>query len=102
MNPTPAVEHIWNIAEPHATTLTPCSVGLINETCLGETRLGSFTALHPIFGDSVHTDIHGITTHLAAKGLVTGCSFPPEMEGCLMWERMDGSGGSRHSCRPDV
>ena len=52
--------------------LPPCSVGLINETWfVGEPAWGVLQALHPIFGDSVHTDIHGITTHLAAKGLMT-------------------------------
>lgn len=63
--------------EPTA-PITPIATGLINRTFVVE-RAQSGDApdklvlqeLHPVFGASVNEDIDAITTHLAAKGMVT-------------------------------
>ena len=52
---------------------TPITIGLINETHRIEASGQRFVLqrLHPIFAPEVNLDIEAITTHLAARGLVT-------------------------------
>lgn len=46
--------------------------GLINDTwVVGDPPAWVLQRLHPVFGPAVHEDIEAITTHLAARGLVT-------------------------------
>ncbi|MBX7192531.1 MAG: aminoglycoside phosphotransferase family protein [Sandaracinaceae bacterium] len=53
--------------------LTPIAIGLINETHRVEIEGDRFVLqrLHPVFAAEVNEDIDAITTHLAARGVVT-------------------------------
>jgi len=59
----------WTAAE-----LAPLAGGLINQTfavrVAGE-PFGILQRLHPVFGATVNADLDAVTTHLAARGLVT-------------------------------
>jgi len=59
--------------ELHPATLAPLPGGLINLSFLVESPRGRFVLqrLHPVFGAPVNDDIEAITSHLAARGLVT-------------------------------
>ena len=59
----------WQDAE-----VAPLPGGLINATYgvrRGETPIAVVQRLHPVFGAEVNRDIDAVTTHLAARGLVT-------------------------------
>lgn len=63
----------YDVGDPAGIAVAPLGDGLINETFLvhaGERRL-VLQRVSPIFGRAVHEDIEAVTSHLAAKGLVT-------------------------------
>ena len=66
--PAVAAAYGWEAAE-----LAPLAGGLINKTFV--VRAGAPIAvlqqLHPVFGAAVNLDLEAVTTHLAARGLVT-------------------------------
>ncbi len=54
--------------------LAPLAGGLINQTYVvraDEAPIAVLQRVHPVFGGEVNLDIDAVTTHLAAKGLVT-------------------------------
>lgn len=60
--------------ELEAATLEPVSVGLINRTLIARRPGGPrlvLQRLHPVFGREVNLDIEAVTTHLAARGVLT-------------------------------
>lgn len=67
----PAVPAAWGL-DP--ATVRPLGTGLINRTFLARTPEGVprvLQQLNPMFPDAVNEDIEAVTTHLAARGLLT-------------------------------
>jgi Ser/Thr protein kinase RdoA (MazF antagonist) len=67
--PAFVVEQYWEAAE-----IEPLPGGLINATYavrVGGAHVAVLQRLHPVFGADVNLDIDAVTSHLAAKGLVT-------------------------------
>ncbi len=68
---TVAVASAWGWQDA---TLAPLTGGLINATYAvrdGEVPLAVLQRLHPVFGADVNLDLDAVTSHLAARGLVT-------------------------------
>jgi Ser/Thr protein kinase RdoA (MazF antagonist) len=67
----PHIAAAWDLA---VETIGPLGTGLINRTFLARERGGEWRVLqqlNPLFPPEVNEDIEAVTTHLAARGLVT-------------------------------
>ncbi len=73
MTPPPAIRAAWGW-EGSDVELVTIPVGLINATFAvrqAGVPIAVVQRLHPVFGAEVNLDIEAVTTHLAARGLVT-------------------------------
>lgn len=70
-SPPPEVVAAWGWTDAEVAVITG---GLINATFgvrRGGTSIAVVQRLHPVFGAAVNLDLEAVTTHLAARGLVT-------------------------------
>ncbi len=80
--PDPHVAAAWNLLPE---TIRPLGTGLINKTFLARERTGTLRVLqqlNPMFPPEVNADIDAVTTHLAARGLLTP-RLVPDRDGRL-------------------